>query len=538
MYSIYRLLASFSFIFCLGIVTLPAQDWAWIKHWGSEGNESATTLITAPDGTMWLSGTYDGTGLDLSGTALEAYGQEDVYLARLSADGEVAWAVGAGSKFADETAGLAPAPGEGVFWAGIYWDSIHLADVTLTDPDGGKSIFLFRLSEGGEVGLAMSISGSSSLSLGNIAADEVGAVYLCGAFAGNLTIADTTLFAEGDRDLFVAKLDPAGELSWVARFGEEGTVSPKDIALGPMSTVYVGGHFLGTLPIGADLLEAETQDEDGFLLQLDASGQALWARKAGAQYDDLINAIAVNESGEATVVGTFLGVLAFSDELVIQTAGFNDNFFLARYSADGEPLWARSLGGQDNEQGLALELRGNEPVVAGLFRNQLELDGLSISGAPDVFNGFAAGFSEAGEARWLLPIKSPVLVVPTQLTIGSDASVTLTGSFRDELTFDEVNIFGDGLFDLFLARVAQQVTPVGAVEVTPWQVFPNPTAGPISWSLAGRARIFDLYGRVLWSAENTSSADLSAFPDGLYFLEWEDESGLERRVVAIVKVAR
>ncbi|MCB0622743.1 MAG: hypothetical protein KDC43_02170, partial [Saprospiraceae bacterium] len=258
MYSIYRLLASFSFIFCLGIVTLPAQDWAWIKHWGSEGNESATTLITAPDGTMWLSGTYDGTGLDLSGTALEAYGQEDVYLARLSADGEVAWAVGAGSKFADETAGLAPAPGEGVFWAGIYWDSIHLADVTLTDPDGGKSIFLFRLSEGGEVGLAMSISGSSSLSLGNIAADEVGAVYLCGAFAGNLTIADTTLFAEGDRDLFVAKLDPAGELSWVARFGEEGTVSPKDIALGPMSTVYVGGHFLGTLPIGADLLEAET----------------------------------------------------------------------------------------------------------------------------------------------------------------------------------------------------------------------------------------------------------------------------------------
>ncbi|MCB0620290.1 MAG: hypothetical protein KDC41_16585, partial [Saprospiraceae bacterium] len=66
-----------------------------------------------------------------------------------------------------------------------------------------------------------------------------------------------------------------------------------------------------------------------------------------------------------------------SDELVIQTAGFNDNFFLARYSADGEPLWARSLGGQDNEQGLALELLGDEPVVAGLFRNQLELDGLS-----------------------------------------------------------------------------------------------------------------------------------------------------------------
>ena len=89
-----------------------------------------------------------------------------------------------------------------------------------------------------------------------IAVDTAGNSYVTGGFEGTATFGpgetnETTLTsAAGDRDIFVAKYDASGDLLWAKRAGGEGFDRSFGIAVDAAGNSYVTGGFEGTATFG------------------------------------------------------------------------------------------------------------------------------------------------------------------------------------------------------------------------------------------------------------------------------------------------
>ncbi|WP_437274511.1 hypothetical protein WME90_25005 [Sorangium sp. So ce375] len=119
--------------------------------------------------------------------------------------------------------------------------------------------------------------GDAETTLGGIAADGDGTLWLAGGFKGDLTVAGGAPLTAGGagRDVFVAHLARDGNHEWSERFGNAQNDTATHvhqataIALGDAS-VYVAGDFTGSLSFGADCGLPEGAG-DAFVARLDKS---------------------------------------------------------------------------------------------------------------------------------------------------------------------------------------------------------------------------------------------------------------------------
>jgi hypothetical protein len=141
---------------------------------------------------------------------------------------------------------------------------------------------------------------------------------------------DQPLIAAGTgRDIFVARLDPAGKPLWSRRFGDStGDQAAYAVAVDLFDNVYLGGSFDGEITLGATKL-VSAGGGDAFVIKLDPKGIPLWGRRAGDAAPQQVNGIVVDHYGSATVIGSFQGTLDFGDPVV--SAGGSD-IFVARFS--------------------------------------------------------------------------------------------------------------------------------------------------------------------------------------------------------------
>jgi len=123
-------------------------------------------------------------------------------------------------------------------------------------------------------------------------ADEYGSTYQI-SDGGLLIVGSTDSAGAGDRDLWLARLDPAGNVLWQKTYG------------GPAREV--GGRAL-ELPGGGFLVLAGTDswgagERDAWLLEIDEDGDLLWQQAYGTEDSELPNAIIPAQDGGYFIVG-------------------------------------------------------------------------------------------------------------------------------------------------------------------------------------------------------------------------------------------
>ncbi|MFW5740454.1 MAG: hypothetical protein ACOC1F_08815 [Myxococcota bacterium] len=105
---------------------------------------------------------------------------------------------------------------------------------------------------------------------------------------------------------------------------------------------------------------------------LPGPGAPLWIRRFGCQGDDRAMGLAIAPNGDVVATGSFVGRVSFGDR-VLASGGARDAF-VARWNAQGEPLWNVRLGGVNSEArgtNLAINARA-EVLVAGRFHGVLD----------------------------------------------------------------------------------------------------------------------------------------------------------------------
>ncbi len=217
----------------------------------------------------------------------------------------------------------------------------------------------------------------------SLAKDSSGNIYATGSFSYNLVFPGIAL--QGSyKDMFVLKMDPQGNVIWMAKANGTGDKAGTDIAVDGLGNVYVTGYFQGTATFGDVTL---TSASDLFVGKLDPNGNWLWASQAGA----ISNGIDVDGDGDAYITGSFYGSCTFGSTTV---SGQSWDVFVAKLYNNGDWGWVLTAGGElGGESGnrIAVNSLGNG-AIAGVVSPGSSFGGIQATGS----GAFVAYFDTDG----------------------------------------------------------------------------------------------------------------------------------------------
>jgi hypothetical protein len=194
----------------------------------------------------------------------------------------------------------------------------------------------------------------------SVAVDGAGNVLYAGYFQGMVTFGTTPLVASGmSSDIFVAKFDATGTHVWSERFGDNNVQVATGVAVDAAGDVFVTGINMGTVDFGLGAPLTSAGAEDVFLVKLDPTGRALWAKDLGDPASQLAYGVAVDAAGNVAIVGSFEGTMDLGNG-PLASAGLYD-IYVAKFDTNGTALWSKRFGDASNQFGafIAADATGN-----------------------------------------------------------------------------------------------------------------------------------------------------------------------------------
>lgn len=327
------------------------------------GNQATAALTAALGPAVYVVGTIGQGPAQFGAITLTGPGG---FIAKLDAqNGNFIWV----RKVDADLTSVALSSQGNVFVTGSFAATIQVDGTTLTS-QGGLDVFMARFSSAGILAWATRAGGVGSDVGSGIAVDESGRPYVTGSVGGTATFGAQTLPGFGDNDVFVACLDAGGTFSWARHAGGSGDDRGSSIAVAPSGSAQVigsystGALFGSTVPGGLGGLFVSRFDQSGnFLWTAGSQSQA-----PGVSYV-VGTAIAIDGLGRARITGEYRGMQAAFGPFVLPIGSGGGNIFTVQLNSSGQFLNAQFAGGNIRTAGLAIAVDANGcEHIAGLIR--------------------------------------------------------------------------------------------------------------------------------------------------------------------------
>jgi len=366
------------FVFCLGSVTKArCQNWEWMKG-ATNGESCGLRVTTDKQGNVYNAGYCWGDGNIGTYTFSNGTGLAFMPFTKYDADGNLQWMIMAGHC---SPVGLVTDNFGNEYLFCVYTDSvITFGDHSLANPYkdypplyvGGSyvedsiSYFLAKINADGQV-LWMKNVGkiNSSYSVwftGNscLTTDVCGDLYVTGIFINQASIGDS-IFTSADTgstpqgDIFIAKLDSSGSVSWANKFGSADEDWPNGLAIAPSGNLYVAGEFQSSqLQIGNTVLAdsfVSSHFWSMFLAKFDDAGNPIWAKTNKGDVDCESYAVAVDSMENVYMSGIYDNEIYPAkspsfDSITLPPIYSSEYAYLLKYDSAGNAIWGKSWQGE------------------------------------------------------------------------------------------------------------------------------------------------------------------------------------------------
>ena len=409
------------------------------------GTSNGNSVAAGSAGEAYVGGSFKGTVDFDDGTAVVQGttpngGYQAGFVARYGDDGGLEWlrtAGGATSGNATDVSAVAVDVGDAVIAVGYFSATIDFDPGTAVPAlvSSGQGFgaemnhFVAKFESDGDLVWAHTADTSSlNERAEDVAIDDDGGIYVVGSFrqtvdfdpgAGTVEFVSTGTGPAQDQDHFVLKYDTNGNLLWaVSSDASSLDETANAVAVDGDGNAIVAGDFTGTVDFdpgaGTTSLAASGAYDQGnfFLAKYDTDGGFQWALTADASSGmESATDVATDDAGNIFLAGSFDGTLTLDGQVL--TTGNDEfvyNYFIAKYSPDGDLLWARTTGASTgNEYGLTLAVDGDGSVyLSGDFEGTVDFDpgpGALQLVAPDGLGGatnhFTAKYNDDGKLIWV-----------------------------------------------------------------------------------------------------------------------------------------
>jgi len=372
----------------------------WVRRAGGPGFDTANGIAVDTLGNCYVTGAFEavaGFGTN-SLVNTDAASFTDIFVTKLDTNGNFVWVRGTGVKGVSDAGQAVALDSSGNVLVAGRSGQITFGGSPVA---GAGRIFLAKYGSAGNalwaraVGLAG--SGGALDSATGVGTDASGRIHLAGNFEGpQATFGTATLTNRGLSDGFLALFDANGVPQRVVQIGGAGNDKVNALAVDAAGNAHVGGHFSGSLTLGAvgSLIPADvgltsSGQIDAFVAQFDSSGSLAWANKTGGSGPDSVRGLALGPNGTVHVTGYFSGTASFGTNTLV-SSGATLDVFTARYTSTGQPSFAQQSGGNDLSgdygNAIAVDSTGNS-FVTGQFSGGATLGTgqTDSSGGGDVF---------------------------------------------------------------------------------------------------------------------------------------------------------
>ena len=363
-------------------VSASAQQFEWVKRIGNSLDHQAFIVKTDAANNVYISGYFE-FGFyfvpETSSNFAQAFGSDDIFIAKYSSNGTLIWGKTIGGSGQDRPSGMDVAPD-------------------------------------GEISLTGYFNGTVD--------------FNPGSGVNNLT-------SNGNRDIFVLKLNSNGDYDWAHKFGsslpDEGVATCFDLN----GNVYITGFYQETVDFnpGSGTNNFSAISYDIFILKLDANGNYVWNYELGSNPAEQGRAIQCDASGNVYTSGSYASTLDFNlgaATEIMSATGVAD-IYLLKLTNDGDFIWSRKIGGISNEYAFSMSIDADgAAILGGYFTSTTTFNSfpnVAVTSA-GLDDAFVVKFNSDGDHEWTRTIGSTGYDRTAAVTTDAQGNVYATGIFQ------------------------------------------------------------------------------------------------------------
>ncbi len=445
----------------------------WVRNWGGAGEEAATDVGPTPDLGCIAVGNH----------RYSIYTDSEIYIIRTVPGGSVMWSEFIGGDGDD-------------FAYSVILDSdsnFVIVGETEDDATGDFDIWLLKFDGGGDT-LWTATYGTPQHDAGLSVAETPDGGYIIAGYTGDL----------GTEQAYFVKTDGGGEMIWARTYSNMTIVNE-------VCNVEAGGFiatgFTDDGPHGRD---------DFYLIRLNDSGDSLWAKNSGGDFNDVGNSIIETSDGGFLIAGDSYsyGIPVFS------------GIHLRKVDSSGDSVWAVNYTAMsDYTANSVAPLGTNDYLIAGSAEIASNID------------FFILALDETGDSLW----------ARLYGTLGTDIAYSAV-QLADTGVVAAGVTFMDGSDDFWIMKFGGDVTTDIADRdsripaANRISTYPNPfnRAVSIETSPSAEVTIFDLNGRCVTRMEADIRGKAVWIPSrnvrsGVYLISSSIEGTFETKKIAYIR---
>jgi hypothetical protein len=270
---------------------------------------------------------------------------------------------------------------------------------------GGNDVYVVKLNGSGAIQWSRTFGGIS---------DDVALTIKQTTDGGYLVSSETNSYGAGAYDIFILKLDNAGNLQWSKTFGG-GADEYGECTIQTFDGGYAIGGYTDSFGAGSN---------DAYMIKLDASGTFQWMKTIGTTgYDYALCIIQTSDSGYA--------LLGSTDSY---GAGYLD-YFVVKLNSTGALQWSRTIGGPGGDYGFSIIQTAD---------NGYALSGTTLSFGAGNYDLYVVKLNSAGLLQWTRAIGGTDFDYGYSIVQTTDAGYAIAGSTAS---------FGAGGYDANIVKL-------------------------------------------------------------------------------------
>jgi hypothetical protein len=301
----------------------------------------------------------------------------------------------------------------------------------------------------------------------SIAISNTGRKYITGSFSGTMICGGTVLTSEGGEDIFVAKLNASGNYIWARRAGSFDRDTSRDIKIDGMGNCYITGYTHEGIFGSITLF-----DEGMYVAKLDTDGNWLWVKNTTSNYfyHSYGYSLALDNNLNCFVTGYYNGTCNFGST---QLTSDGADIFVAKLDYSGNWLWTKSAGGSQDDQGYGItcDSAGN-CFVTGVYGNWSDPNDPNYNFYPDFQDQVYIGkLSSSGSWLWQFYYGADrVMEIGVDIAVDASGNSYVAGMFGSPLGGTWATTLADSLVGGYREGFVTKFNADGGIDDDCWAI--------------------------------------------------------------------